>query len=62
MRLASAETAALFVHDVLSRAGAVWVHDRYNYNVQHNPTPPGIKNRKGNAYEIPHPDKRHRPV
>jgi hypothetical protein len=27
MRLASAETAASFVHDVLSRDGAVWVHE-----------------------------------
>lgn len=27
MRLASAETAALFVHDMLSRTGAVWVHE-----------------------------------
>jgi signal peptidase I len=27
MRLASAETAAPFVHDVLARDGAVWVHE-----------------------------------
>lgn len=39
--------------------GAVWVLDWYNYIVQHNPTPPGFKNGKGNAYEIPLRDKSH---
>ena len=37
--------------------GAVWVLDWYNYIVQHNPTPPGFKNGKGNAYEIDLRDK-----
>ncbi|HEX7901204.1 MAG TPA: PVC-type heme-binding CxxCH protein [Planctomycetota bacterium] len=39
--------------------GAVWVLDWYNYIVQHNPTPPGFKNGKGNAYEIGLRDKTH---
>ena len=39
--------------------GAVWVLDWYNYIVQHNPTPPGFKNGKGNAYEIELRDKTH---
>jgi putative membrane-bound dehydrogenase-like protein len=39
--------------------GNVWVIDWYNYIVQHNPTPPGFKNGKGNAYETPLRDKTH---
>lgn len=39
--------------------GNVWVIDWYNYIVQHNPTPPGFKNGKGNAYETPLRDKIH---
>jgi putative membrane-bound dehydrogenase-like protein len=39
--------------------GAVWVLDWYNYIIQHNPTPHGFKNGKGNAYETPLRDKRH---
>ncbi len=39
--------------------GCVWVIDWYNYIVQHNPTPPGFKNGKGNAYETPLRDKVH---
>jgi putative membrane-bound dehydrogenase-like protein len=31
--------------------GAVWVSDWYNFIAQHNPTPPGYSNGKGNAYE-----------
>ena len=31
--------------------GNVWVIDWYNYIVQHNPTPPGFKTGKGDAYE-----------
>ncbi len=39
--------------------GNVWIIDWYNYIVQHNPTPPGFKNGKGNAYETPLRDKTH---
>jgi putative membrane-bound dehydrogenase-like protein len=39
--------------------GHVWVIDWYNYIVQHNPTPPGFKTGKGNAYETPYRDKTH---
>jgi putative membrane-bound dehydrogenase-like protein len=39
--------------------GAVWVIDWYNYIIQHNPTPAGFKNGKGNAYETPLRDKVH---
>ena len=39
--------------------GNVWVIDWYNYIVQHNPTPPGFKTGKGNAYETELRDKKH---
>ncbi len=39
--------------------GNVWVIDWYNYIVQHNPTPAGFKNGKGNAYESDLRDKKH---
>lgn len=39
--------------------GAVWFIDWYNYIIQHNPTPQGFQNGKGNAYETPLRDKRH---
>lgn len=39
--------------------GALWFIDWYNYIIQHNPTPHGFKNGKGNAYETPLRDKRH---
>ena len=39
--------------------GALWVLDWYNYIIQHNPTPHGFNNGKGNAYETPLRDKRH---
>jgi len=39
--------------------GAVWVIDWYNYIVQHNPTPRGFTNGKGNAYQIDLRDKTH---
>ena len=39
--------------------GHVWAIDWYNYIVQHNPTPPGFKNGKGNAYETELRDKKH---
>ena len=39
--------------------GNVWVIDWYNFIIQHNPTPKGFKNGKGNAYESDLRDKRH---
>jgi uncharacterized protein len=39
--------------------GQVWMIDWYNYIVQHNPTPNGFKNGKGNAYETELRDKTH---
>ncbi len=39
--------------------GHVWVLDWYNFIVQHNPTPVGFKNGKGNAYETELRDKSH---
>lgn len=39
--------------------GHVWVIDWYNYIVQHNPTPAGFKNGRGNAYETSLRDKKH---
>jgi uncharacterized protein len=39
--------------------GQVWVADWYNFIIQHNPTPPGFDNGKGNAYENPLRDKTH---
>lgn len=39
--------------------GAVWVIDWYNFIIQHNPTPNGFKNGKGNAYESDLRDKKH---
>ena len=39
--------------------GAVWVVDWYSYIIQHNPTPKGATNGKGNAYETPLRDFTH---
>ncbi len=39
--------------------GMVWMIDWYNYIVQHNPTPRGYRNGKGNAYVTPLRDKVH---
>jgi len=39
--------------------GNMWVIDWYNYIIQHNPTPQGFKNGRGNAYETPYRDKQH---
>ncbi|MEM7233620.1 MAG: PVC-type heme-binding CxxCH protein [Planctomycetota bacterium] len=39
--------------------GQVWVADWYNYIVQHNPTPRGFRNGKGNAYVTTLRDKTH---
>ena len=55
--LASAEEWVAPVHAQVGPDGAVWVADWYNFIVQHNPTPPGYQNGKGNAYETPLRDK-----
>ncbi len=39
--------------------GQMWVIDWYAYIVQHNPTPQGFKNGKGNAFETELRDKTH---
>src|SRR4051794_17674504 len=39
--------------------GQVWMIDWYNFIVQHNPTPEGYQNGKGNAYVTPLRDKTH---
>jgi putative membrane-bound dehydrogenase-like protein len=39
--------------------GAVWVLDWYNFIIQHNPTPVGFENGKGNAYINPLRDRTH---
>ncbi len=39
--------------------GNVWVLDWYSYIVQHNPTPPGFRTGRGNAYETPLRDYTH---
>jgi hypothetical protein len=39
--------------------GNVWFIDWYNFIVQHNPTPPGFRTGKGNAYETDLRDKKH---
>ena len=39
--------------------GNVWIIDWYNFIIQHNPTPAGFKNGKGNAYESDLRDKKH---
>lgn len=39
--------------------GHVWLIDWYNFIVQHNPTPRGFRNGRGNAYETELRDKKH---
>ncbi|HEX8608728.1 MAG TPA: hypothetical protein VF679_08825, partial [Pedobacter sp.] len=39
--------------------GAIWVLDWYNFIIQHNPTPEGFENGKGNAYINPLRDRTH---
>jgi putative membrane-bound dehydrogenase-like protein len=39
--------------------GNVWIIDWYNYIVQHNPTPPGFRTGRGNAYDTELRDKKH---
>lgn len=51
--LASADEWFAPVHTEVGPDGAVWVLDWYNFIIQHNPTPPGFENGKGNAYVNP---------
>lgn len=39
--------------------GALWILDWYNFIIQHNPTPKGFENGKGNAHINPLRDKNH---
>jgi hypothetical protein len=39
--------------------GAVWVSDFYSLVAQHNPTPEGMEQGPGNAYETPNRDRAH---
>ncbi len=49
------------VHAQVGPDGAVWVSDWYNFIAQHNPTPMGYVNGRGNAYEQPLRDHSTRP-
>jgi putative membrane-bound dehydrogenase-like protein len=49
--MAGSEEWVAPVHAQVGPDGAVWVADWYNFIAQHNPTPPGYSNGKGNAYE-----------
>ena len=48
---AGAEEWVAPVHAQVGPDGAVWIADWYNFIAQHNPTPQGYSNGKGNAYE-----------
>lgn len=45
------------VHAEVGPDGAVWVADWYDFIIQHNPTPRGFENGKGNAYINPLRDR-----
>ena len=49
--MAGSEEWVAPVHAQVGPDGAVWVADWYNFIAQHNPTPTGYSNGKGNAYE-----------
>ncbi len=49
--LAGAEEWVAPIEAQVGPDGAVWVSDWYNFIAQHNPTPSGYSNGKGNAYE-----------
>ena len=49
--MAGAEEWVAPVHAQVGPDGAVWLADWYNFIAQHNPTPTGYSNGKGNAYE-----------
>lgn len=49
--VSSAEEWFAPVHAQVGPDGAVWISDWYNFIIQHNPTPTGYSNGRGNAYE-----------
>ena len=55
--ISSAEEWFAPVHAVVGPDGAVWIADWYNFIIQHNPTPQGYSNGRGNAYETSLRDK-----
>ncbi|MBC7418869.1 MAG: ThuA domain-containing protein [Pedobacter sp.] len=57
--LASADEWLAPVQSEVGPDGAVWVSDWYNFIIQHNPTPKGFENGKGNAYINPLRDRIH---
>lgn len=54
---ASADDWAGPVQAEVGPDGALWVLDWYDFIIQHNPTPQGFENGKGNAYIIPLRDR-----
>lgn len=57
--LASSDEWFAPVHAEVGPDGAIWVADWYNFIIQHNPTPRGFENGKGNAYVNPLRDRQH---
>lgn len=57
--LASADEWMGPVQSEVGPDGALWVCDWYNFIIQHNPTPKGFENGKGNAYINPLRDRTH---
>jgi ribosomal protein L25 (general stress protein Ctc) len=57
--LASSDEWFSPVHAEVGPDGAVWVADWYSFIIQHNPTPRGFENGKGNAYINPLRDNKH---
>ena len=57
--LASADEWVSPVHAEVGPDGALWFLDWYNFIIQHNPTPDGFENGKGNAHINPHRDDEH---
>ncbi len=55
--LASSDEWVGPVHSEVGPDGAVWVADWYDFIIQHNPTPRGFENGKGNAYINPMRDR-----
>ena len=57
--LASSDEWVAPIQGTVGPDGNVWVLDWYNFIVQHNPTPKGFENGKGNAHVNPLRDKTH---
>ena len=55
--LASMDEWVSPVHAEVGPDGSLWVADWYNFIIQHNPTPEGFENGKGNAHINPLRDK-----